>query len=348
MRLTDFSYELPTKLIAQFPPPQRGDSRLMILNGAAGKVEHLHFLNLIDLLNPEDLLVFNDTRVLPARLFGHKQTGGQIEVMLERILSEKTVLAKIRSNKAPRQGQQLILEGGMRAQVLTREGEFFKLRLQISEDSIVAALEQYGHIPLPPYIKRRDEDEDKERYQTVFAKNSGAVAAPTAGLHFTHNFFEQLEQKSIAYGFVTLHVGSGTFQPIRCENLDEHVMHSEFVQVSQSLIDQIRICKKQGGRIIAVGTTVVRSLETAVKNGEIEAFEGDSQLFLKPGVSFKVVDAMITNFHLPRSTLLMLVCAFAGSDLTLQAYAQAVNENYRFFSYGDAMLVIPNRAAWDI
>lgn len=344
MRLSDFSYDLPDELIAQHPPEKRGDSRLMFLNGGAGRVDHLHFSQLIDLINPDDLLIFNDTRVIPARLHGRKATGGKIEVMLERVLNETTVLAKIRSSKSPNSGSRLILEDAIEAEVLGREGEFFVLKFAV--ESVLDALQQYGHMPLPPYIQRDDAEDDETRYQTVFARNQGAVAAPTAGLHFTDEFFEQLKTKGVAHDFVTLHVGSGTFQPVRCESLDEHVMHAEYLEVSQSVVERIQKTKEQGGRIIAVGTTVVRSLETAVVDGKLQAYRGESRLFLKPGSDFYVIDAMVTNFHLPQSTLLMLVSAFAGYGMTIKSYEEAVEQAYRFFSYGDAMFVLPDRSTW--
>ncbi len=342
--MSDFSYDLPDELIAQHPPKKRGDSRLMLLNGAAGRVDHLHFSHLIDLINPDDMLIFNDTRVIPARLYGQKATGGKIEVMLERVLNNTTVLAKIRSSKSPSAGSKLILENAIEAEVLGREGEFFVVEFAV--ESVLDALQQHGHMPLPPYIQRDDAADDETRYQTVFAKNQGAVAAPTAGLHFTDEFFEQLKIKDVAHDFVTLHVGSGTFQPVRTELLDDHIMHAEYLQVSPAVVERIQKTKEQGGRIIAVGTTVVRSLETAVVDGELQAYSGESRLFLKPGSRFNIVDAMVTNFHLPQSTLLMLVSAFAGYGLTIKAYEEAVENTYRFFSYGDAMFVLPDRSAW--
>lgn len=344
MQLTDFNYELPDCLVAQHPPQKRGDSRLMVLNGAGGKVDHLHFSGLIDLLNPDDLLIFNNTRVIPARLFGQKASGGKIEMMLERVLSERTVLAKIRASKSPKADTQLIFEGELRAEVQGRQDEFFILEFDV--ESVLSALEQYGHMPLPPYVQREDTELDHSRYQTVFAKNQGAVAAPTAGLHFTDEFFTALSQRQIAHEFVTLHVGAGTFQPVRTKNLDDHVMHAEYLEVDQSVVDKVINTKKNGGRVIAIGTTVVRSLETAAADGELKAFSGESRLFLKPGGIFNVVDAMVTNFHLPQSTLLMLVSAFAGYGMTLKAYREAVEQEYRFFSYGDAMFVLPDRSCW--
>lgn len=344
MRLSDFSYDLPESLIAQYPPQQRGDSRLLMLNGAAGRVDHLHFSNLIDLINDDDLLVFNDTRVIPARLFGQKESGGKVEVMLERILDEQTVLAKLRASKSPGAGVRLRLENALDAEVQGRQGEFFILRFDVP--SVADALAEYGHMPLPPYIRRDEEAADPERYQTVFARHTGAVAAPTAGLHFTDAFFAQLAERKIEHTFVTLHVGSGTFQPVRTENLDDHEMHSEYLQVSSEVVEKIAATRARGGRVIAVGTTVVRSLETAAQSGTLTPFAGESRLFLRPGSQFNVVDAMVTNFHLPQSTLLMLVCAFAGYHMTLKAYNEAVQEGYRFFSYGDAMFVLPDRSTW--
>ncbi|MCB1756451.1 MAG: tRNA preQ1(34) S-adenosylmethionine ribosyltransferase-isomerase QueA, partial [Gammaproteobacteria bacterium] len=279
MHLSDFSYDLPDALIAQYPPSQRGDSRLMVLNGAAGRVDHLHFSDLINLVNPDDLLVFNDTRVLPARLFGRKASGGQIEVMLERVLDERTVLAKIRASKSPKAGALLMLEEVLQAEVLDRQGEFFRLRFDT--DSVLNALEAHGHMPLPPYIKRHDQLDDQSRYQTIFARKRGAVAAPTAGLHFTDEFFRQLREQGTDHCFVTLHVGSGTFQPVRSENLDEHIMHAEYLDVPQDVVDKINATRARGGRVIAIGTTVVRSLETAARDGVLKPFSGESRLFLK-------------------------------------------------------------------
>ncbi|MDO6459409.1 tRNA preQ1(34) S-adenosylmethionine ribosyltransferase-isomerase QueA [Granulosicoccaceae sp. 1_MG-2023] len=344
MRLSDFTYDLPESLIAQYPPAKRGDSRLMVLNGAAGRVDHLHFSNLPDLLNDDDLLVFNDTRVIPARLFGRKESGGKVEVMLERILDAQTVLAKLRASKSPGAGVRLRLEEALDAEVLGRDGEFFILRFEVA--NVADALVEYGHMPLPPYIRRAEEAEDPQRYQTVFARHAGAVAAPTAGLHFTDEFFAELARRGIEHSFVTLHVGSGTFQPVRTENLDEHEMHSEYLQVPADTVAKIEATRARGGRVIAVGTTVVRSLETAAQSGTLQAFAGESRLFLRPGSPFRVVDAMVTNFHLPQSTLLMLVCAFAGHAMTLKAYNEAVEASYRFFSYGDAMFVLPDRSTW--
>ncbi|HBR99349.1 MAG TPA: tRNA preQ1(34) S-adenosylmethionine ribosyltransferase-isomerase QueA [Gammaproteobacteria bacterium] len=344
MRLSDFDYSLPQALIAQFPPQQRGDSRLMTLDGATGALRHHAFSDLLALLRPGDLLVFNDTRVIHARLFGQKDSGGKVEVLLERVLDTHTALAQVRASKAPKPGTWLLLENAVRAQMIERQGQFFLLRFET--DSVLKALEQYGHMPLPPYIQRDDGQDDQSRYQTVFARHPGAVAAPTAGLHFTEAFFQALAEKGVGHTFITLHVGSGTFQPPRTDDVSEHVMHSEVVSVPDDVVARIAQTRQDGGRVIAVGTTVVRSLETAASSGELRAFSGESRLFLKPGSAFRVIDALVTNFHLPRSTLLMLVCAFAGQAATLAAYREAVAEQYRFFSYGDAMFVTPDRSCW--
>jgi len=336
MRTSDFDFHLPEELIAQYPLEQRTASRLLHVSGE--QLIDRHFSDICDLLSPNDLLVFNNTRVIPARLHGHKESGGKVEVLIERVLDEHHVLAHVRASKSPKAGSRLILEDAVHATMLGREGDLFKLKF-LGEQSVIALLDAHGHMPLPPYIERADEEDDQQRYQTVYAKHPGAVAAPTAGLHFDESLLNRLLNKGVKSAFVTLHVGAGTFQPVRVENIEDHHMHSEYIDVDAMVIEQIQQTKARGGRVIAVGTTSVRSLESAAMQGELAEFHGDSQIFIYPGYEFKVVDAMITNFHLPQSTLLMLVSAFAGYKNIMQAYRHAVEEKYRFFSYGDAMLL---------
>jgi S-adenosylmethionine:tRNA ribosyltransferase-isomerase len=294
------------------------------------------FRDVLDLIEPGDLMVFNDTRVIPARLFGQKESGGKVEVLVERVLDSKRALTHMRSSRSPKPGAKLILDGGIEAEMIARHENLFELRFLI-EGNLVEVLEQFGHMPLPPYMKREDQLSDRERYQTVYNKKPGAVAAPTAGLHFDDQLLAELAAKGVNSAFVTLHVGAGTFQPVKVDNIDEHVMHSEYIEVSADVCEQVKQTRANGGRIIAVGTTSVRSLESASQNGDIEPFFGDSDIFIFPGYEFKSVDAMITNFHLSESTLLMLVSAFSGYDHIKNAYQQAVEQEYRFFSYGDAM-----------
>lgn len=338
MQLSDFDYHLPEALIAQAPLRERSASRLLVVDPESQQILDRQFTSLNSLLNPGDLLVFNDTKVIPARLFGQKESGGKIEVLVERILDDQSLLAHIRSSKSPRPGSRLVLENHISCTMSERSGDLFLL-VQQSDLSWLQLLESYGHIPLPPYIQRKDDVDDRERYQTVYSREPGAVAAPTAGLHFDQQQLQVLRDAGVNTAFITLHVGAGTFQPVRVDNIDDHVMHAEFIQVPQSVCDLIRQTRENGSKVVAVGTTVVRSLESAAQYGELSVFEGDSKLFIKPGFSFNIVDAMITNFHLPKSTLLMLVSAFAGSDLIKQAYHHAVEQEYRFFSYGDAMLI---------
>ena len=342
MQLSDFDYRLPERLIAQAPLAQRSASRLLLVDPKSDRLVDKRFNDLTALVESGDLLVFNDTRVIPARLFGRKQSGGKVEGMVERILDDETLLAHIRTSKAPKPGTSLILENEIECTMQAREDDLFVL--QQGSRPWIALLEQYGHVPLPPYIQRADADTDRERYQTVFASNPGAVAAPTAGLHFDDAMLESLQRRGVRLAQITLHVGAGTFQPVRGDNIDSHVMHPELIDVAASVVELIHQTRQQGRRVIAVGTTVVRSLETAAATGKLLPFRGESTLFIKPGYSFNTIDAMLTNFHLPRSTLLMLVSAFAGTDLIRRAYAHAVAEQYRFFSYGDAMFVA-NRAA---
>jgi S-adenosylmethionine:tRNA ribosyltransferase-isomerase len=343
MKVSDFHFDLPDELIARYPAEQRSSSRLLHLNGRNGVLQHLQFPDIVDLLEPGDLLVFNDTRVIPARLLGNKQTGGQAEVLVERILDEHRVLAHVRASKAPKPGSLLLLEGELEAQMIRRHDALFELCFN-HEKPVLALLEQYGHMPLPPYIDRPDEQADKERYQTVYNNKPGAVAAPTAGLHFDQPILERLKQKGINTAFVTLHVGAGTFQPVRVEDITEHQMHSEYAEVSQQVVDAVLATKAAGKRVVAVGTTSVRSLESAAQASlkqkqTLQPFFSDTDIFIYPGYEFALVDAMLTNFHLPESTLIMLVSAFAGKENIMHAYAQAIEHKYRFFSYGDAMFI---------
>lgn len=366
MKLTDFDFDLPRDLIAQYPCIPRSASRLLCLDKDTGKISHKLFNELPELLLPNDLLIFNNTKVIPARVFGVKKTGGKIELLVERILDEHRILAHIKSNKKLKVGTELVLmdfsdcsgmgywnqevgdsifkvdscqsKKGYEVEIVRRQDDLFELQFGDVE-SIYDILEKIGHIPLPPYIDRADENMDRERYQTIFAEYPGAVAAPTAGLHFDDALLNKLRKDGVKIDFVTLHVGSGTFQPIRVENIHEHKMHSEYFEVSSGLCEQVETAKKNGGRVIAVGTTSVRSLETAAKNGTLLPFKGDTDIFIYQGYSFRCVDAIITNFHLPKSTLLLLVCAFAGYENVMRSYQEAVKKMYRFFSYGDAMFL---------
>lgn len=341
MQLSDFHFHLPDELIANYPTKNRTDSRLLQMDGKTGEISHRKFSEIVDLLREGDLMVFNNTRVIPARLLGQKESGGKVEVLVERVLDEHSLLAHVRANKSPKPGNILILENAIKAEMLERDGELFKLKF-LSDKSVFELLETYGHMPLPPYIEREDEAEDKERYQTVYGEKRGAVAAPTAGLHFDDAILKKIRDKGIRTEFVTLHVGAGTFQPVRVENIKEHKMHSEYADVSQQVVDAILETKKAGNRVIAVGTTSVRSLESAAAaaNSELLApFSSDTSIFIYPGYEFQIVDAMVTNFHLPESTLIMLVSAFSGQENILNAYNEAVKEKYRFFSYGDAMFL---------
>jgi len=337
MQRSDFSYHLPDELIAQVPLEARGDSRLLCLDGGSGALQDRQFSDLCELLRPGDLLVFNDTRVIPARLYGHKSSGGRVELLIERLLDSHRGLAHIRASKAPMAGALIQLEGGGELQVSGRQDSLFEIESR--DQGLMALLERSGHIPLPPYINRPDNAQDLERYQTVYASRPGAVAAPTAGLHFDQSMLDRLQQQGVNSARVTLHVGAGTFQPVRVERLEDHRMHAEYVELDQSTCDEVRRTRDEGGRVVAVGTTSVRSLEAASASGEIKPFRGDTRLFITPGYRFRSVDALITNFHLPESTLLMLVTAFAGYEQVMAAYRHAVAEAYRFFSYGDAMFL---------
>lgn len=352
MNRSDFSYTLPQELIAQHPLARRTDSRLLCLNGERGEVSHRQFVDLPGMLSSKDLLVFNDTRVIPARLWGQKETGGKLEILIERLTGTHTAVAHIRSSKSPKAGSRILLsprEGATPSahalQVTAREGALFCLT---SDSPFSEVLNTLGHMPLPPYIEREDEAEDRSRYQTVFAEKDGAVAAPTAGLHFSDELLARCDAKGVRRATVTLHVGAGTFQPVRVDKIEDHVMHAEYVEVDESVCAAVRETRERGGRVVAVGTTAVRSLESASRlSGTIQPFCGDTDIFIYPGYTFHSVDAMVTNFHLPESTLLMLVSAFAGREHIMEAYRQAIASTYRFFSYGDAMYITVNNRVQD-
>jgi len=337
INLSDFDFELPAELIAQAPLAARSASRLLLVDPARQQLQDRQFTDFGTALQAGDLLVFNDTRVIPARLFGRKSSGGKVEVLIERVVDDAVLLAHVRASKAPKPGSDLLLEEAIQCRVIERRQDLFVLR-QV-QGRWLQLLERHGHVPLPPYIRRVDAAADRERYQTVYADKPGAVAAPTAGLHFDNEMLDALRGQGVATARLTLHVGAGTFQPIRGDDIDSHVMHAERVEVPPATVQAIEAARRRGGRVVAVGTTVVRSLETAAATGTLCAFDGESQLFIKPGYRFRVVDALLTNFHLPRSTLLLLVSAFAGSELMRRAYAHAVAARYRFFSYGDAMFI---------
>ena len=348
MRVSDFSFDLPEALIARYPKAERTSSRLMTLNGDSGVITDGVFTDIVAQLNSGDLLVFNNTRVIPARMFGQKASGGKIEVLVERIVDQNTALAHIRASKSPKVGNELFLgnedsDVKIKATMVARHGALFELKFN-SDQSVLDVLDKIGHMPLPPYIDRPDEDSDKERYQTVYNEKPGAVAAPTAGLHFDDALLEEIKAKGVELAFITLHVGAGTFQPVKVDEIADHIMHAEYVEVSDEVVAQIAKTKAGGGRVVAVGTTSVRSLESAAKasaeKGEaLSAFYGDTDIFITPGCEFKVIDALVTNFHLSESTLLMLVSAFSGYDHIMSAYQHAISEEYRFFSYGDAMFL---------
>ncbi len=337
MKKSDFNYLLPDELIAQNPLAERNSSRLLCMDRDTGIITDRCFTDFISLLNERDLLVFNDTKVIPARLYGKKQSGGKIEILIERILDDQHATAHIKASKAPKPGTIIELDEGYQCGVLGREDDLF--RLVFIDIKILDLLDKIGHIPLPPYITRADDASDLTRYQTVFAKQLGAVAAPTAGLHFDLALMDKIKALKVSTAFVTLHVGSGTFQPVRVENLAEHLMHKEYYAVIQDTVDAVNAAKARGGRVIAIGTTAVRALESASKTGRLVAGFGDTDLFITPGYTFKSVDALLTNFHFPESTLLMLVSAFAGYQPIMAAYRHAIEQSYRFFSYGDAMFL---------
>jgi len=338
MQRSDFSFDLPESLIAQYPLPDRSASRLLCLARQSGEHQDRMFLDLPDLIGEGDLLVLNDTRVIRARVFGEKASGGKLEVLVERILDDHRCLAHVRASKSPRPGSSITLEQNASAKVLGRSDDLFELSFE-DERPLMDVLETIGHMPLPPYIHRRDEVTDQQRYQTVYARHPGAVAAPTAGLHFSNDILDRLKARGVRIAMITLHVGAGTFQPVRVDQLDQHKMHSEFIEITSEVCDQINTTHNAGCRVIAVGTTVVRTLETAARSGRLAPFSGDTDIFITPGFRFNCVDAMLTNFHLPESTLLMLVSAFAGHASVMTAYQHAIKSQYRFFSYGDAMFI---------
>jgi len=348
MKTREFHYDLPPQLIAQKPSEVRSQSRLLHYSRTDQSIEHHQFSDIVDLINPGDLLVFNDTRVIPARIYGHKDTGGKVEILIERLTSESRCLAHVKASKTPKPGSKLLLSHPERAHqsgaqqfivsVEGRDGDLFMLSAQAGT-SMAEIMESIGHMPLPPYISRDDNEEDFSRYQTVYADNPGAVAAPTAGLHFDESLLDRLKNNGVDSAFVTLHVGAGTFQPVRSEQIEDHAMHFEYLTVPQETVDKCQQTRDNGGRIIAVGTTTVRSLETAASDGQLKAYAGETDIFIYPGYQFNSVDALITNFHLPESTLLMLISAFAGKDEMMRCYAEAVAKKYRFFSYGDAMFI---------
>ncbi|MGC7561214.1 tRNA preQ1(34) S-adenosylmethionine ribosyltransferase-isomerase QueA [Pasteurella sp. PK-2025] len=358
MRVADFHFDLPDELIARYPKSDRKSSRLLQLNGENGEITHRTFADILDQIHEGDLLIFNNTRVIPARMFGRKASGGKVEILVERVLSDSRFLAHVRASKAPKEGTELFVgedklgeNQGVKMIMVARHDTLFELEIVEKQTALLAVLQQIGHMPLPPYIDRPDEEADQERYQTVYNKVPGAVAAPTAGLHFDDELLAQLKAKGVNFAFVTLHVGAGTFQPVRVEHIEDHKMHAEYVEVSQEVCDAILATKQAGKRVIAVGTTSVRSIESAAlaaeENGEktlISPYFSDTSIFIYPGKTFRIVDCLITNFHLPESTLIMLVSAFAGYKHTMNAYQSAVENQYRFFSYGDAMFISKNPA----
>jgi S-adenosylmethionine:tRNA ribosyltransferase-isomerase len=340
LTLADFDYALPPELVAQAPLPQRSASRLLVVEGPHRSDSR--FVDLPQWLRAGDLLVMNDSRVLHARLLGRKESGGQVEILVERLLEPDVALAQVRASKSPRPGSRLRLEDALDVDVLGREGEFYRLRFSGDAAELI---ERHGRLPLPPYIERKAEAPDELRYQTVYARETGSVAAPTAGLHFDQELLAKLREMGVGIAYVTLHVGAGTFQPVRVENLAEHRMHSERYVMPQATADAMAATRARGGRIVAVGTTSLRVLESAALEGGLKVGAGETALFVTPGFEFRMVDVLITNFHLPKSTLLMLVSAFGGAALLRHAYAHAVASGYRFFSYGDAMLIEPVPAA---
>ncbi len=337
MKKSDFNFDLPKELIAQHPSKERTGSRLLALNKHTGETQDLQFPDIIEFLNKGDLLVFNNTKVIPARLFGKKITGGKVEVFIERLLNDNSAIAMFKSSKAIKLGTPIYFNEQTIVPT-ARKGMFFLIETQ-NDASLTELMDEFGHMPLPPYIQRDDELEDKSRYQTVYAKEKGAVAAPTAGLHFDEELLQQIKEKGINTAYVTLHVGAGTFQPVKTDSINDHIMHKEWLQVSDGVSELVKQTKASGNKVIAVGTTAVRCLETASQSGKIKAYTGDTNIFIYPGYQFKVVDKLLTNFHLPESTLIMLVSAMCGRENTLNAYKHAVEEKYRFFSYGDGMFI---------
>lgn len=339
MKRTDFHFDLPSELIATHPAATRTGSRLLVLDRQRQAIADRQFTDLAGYLKAGDLLVFNDTKVIPARLFGRKASGGQIEILVERLLSEQRCLAHIRASKSPKPGSLLWVEDAS-LEVIAKCDSLYEVVFTAEQGTLLSLLESKGHMPLPPYIEREDAPADRERYQTVYGRHPGAVAAPTAGLHFDEAFLQKLREIGVEIAFTTLHVGAGTFQPVRADNILDHKMHKEWLSVSATTVEKVIATKSTGGRVFAVGTTSVRSLETAAAGGVLAPSEGDTDIFIYPGYQFRVIDGLITNFHLPESTLIMLVSAFAGREFTLQAYRHAVQQKYRFFSYGDAMLIV--------
>jgi S-adenosylmethionine:tRNA ribosyltransferase-isomerase len=337
VRKSDFHFELPAELIAQHPASVRSGSRLLYLDARGGYVDRM-FRDLPELLRDGDVLVLNDTRVIPARLLGAKESGGRVEVLIERVLDEKRATAQVRASKSPKAGQTLDLDGGLRVKVIGRIGEFYELEFE-SDAPLLQTLERVGRVPLPPYIERVDESIDRERYQTVYARNPGAVAAPTAGLHFDVETLERLRARGVERAVVTLHVGAGTFQPLRAQEIESQRLHAERVHVPPATCDIVNRARAEGRRIIAVGTTAVRALESVARDGALVPLEGETDIFIYPGYRFQIIDALVTNFHLPESSLLILVCAFGGTEQVLNAYRHATQERYRFYSYGDAMFI---------
>jgi S-adenosylmethionine:tRNA ribosyltransferase-isomerase len=343
LKKSDFDFDLPPELIAQAPLPERSASRLLVLDVAARSRQDRMFRELPGFLRPGDLLVFNDTRVLPARLYGRKDTGGAVEILIERVTGAHEAVVQLGVSKKPKEGGRIELADGSHAIVLGRDEGFFRLRFE-SPEPLERLLLKLGEMPLPPYIERHADASDMERYQTVYAREPGAVAAPTAGLHFDEALLAALRERGVGFGYVTLHVGAGTFQPVRADDISQHHMHSEWLNVGAGLVEQIRRTRAAGGRVIAVGTTVVRALESATVEGELHPFAGETRIFIFPGYRITSIDGLVTNFHLPQSTLLMLVSALAGREFMLDAYRHAVERRYRFFSYGDAMLILPQGA----
>lgn len=337
MNIDDFNYNLPENLIAQSPLKERRDSRLLIINPTKQTLQDSFFKQFTSHLSSNDLVIFNDTKVIKARLFGKKLTGGKVELLIERIFDNTNAIALIKTSKTIKSGIEVMIDKGVYLKIISRKNNLFHVRL--NKGSFEKLLKSYGHIPLPPYIQREDEEQDMIRYQTIYAKNEGAVAAPTAGLHFSQSDFKELIKKNITTAFLTLHVGSGTFQPVKVSDINDHIMHEEVYYLDANIIDAIAKTKAKGGRIIAIGTTVLRALESAFAEEVIKKDYNVTKIFIKPGFKFKVVDALFTNFHLPKSTLLMLISAFAGSKFTKKAYNHAIEKKYRFFSYGDAMFI---------
>jgi len=334
MKLSDFDFDLPNALIAQYPSEKRTDSRLLVVQDS---FINATFSQLDEFLKPKDLLILNDTKVIPARLFGRKESGGKVEILVGRLINNFEALVMIKASRAPKIGSYIVLENGKQVKVFDKASGLYKLNF--GRNAILTLLNEIGHVPLPPYIERIDRKEDLVRYQTVYAKNVGAIAAPTAGLHFDEPLLSNLNSYGVDHAFVTLHVGVGTFQPVKVDDIKDHQMHSEYFEVCQETVDKIVTTKANGGRIVAVGTTAVRTLESIALQGELSSAKGDTDIFIYPGFEFRLVDAMITNFHLPKSSLLMLVSAFIGIEKMFQIYQYAIEEKYRFFSYGDAMLL---------